>query len=377
MDFSYTEEQEAVQALASQIFSENVSNERLIELTKSGEWFDMALWKQLVESNLSSLTIPESLGGGGLGLTELCLVLEEQGRHVAPVPLLATTALGALPIAEFGSDAQKKRWLVPVVEEGAVLTAALHELGSSDPSAPGVTATKDGDGFELAGVKDCVPAAGLARSILVAARTEEGVGVFVVDPGTDGVRIEEQVVTHHEPQGRLVLDGVRVGADDVLGDPAQGAEIVDWMLERARLAVCAIQLGVADGALAATAAYVSERKQFGRPIATFQGVALRAADAFIDVQGMRATLTQAVWRLEQGLPAEAEIAAAKFWAADGARRVVHTAQHLHGGIGSDIEYPIHRYFYWSAQNELLFGGAKQQLARIGALLVSDAYQPQA
>jgi len=288
---------------------------------------------------------------------------------VAPVPLLATSVLGALPIEAFGSDAQKQRWLPAVAEQQAVLSAALCELGGSVPSLPRVTARRDADGWRLEGEKECVPAAHLASAILVPARTDHGVAVFILDPGGAGVGLERQVVTHREPQSRLLLDGARVSDADVLGDPGAGGSIVDWIIDRAQLGLAAIQVGVADGALRHTASYVSERKQFGRPIGTFQGVALRAADAYIDIEAMRATLYEAAWSLGVGRPATAEIAAAKWWAARAGQRVVHTAQHLHGGIGSDIEYPIHRYFLWAKQNELLFGGANQQLARIGAHLV--------
>ncbi len=372
MDFSYSEEQQAVRALASQIFSDHATHERLLELERSGEWFDMELWSLLADANLTSVAVPEAQGGGGLGILELCVVLEEQGRRVAPVPLFATAVLGGLPIAEFGDAEQQARWLRPVVEEGAVLSAALLELGGGDPARPRLTARREGDAWRLDGEKECVPALELARAVLVPARCADGVGVFIVDPRAQGVRVERQLLTHGEPEGRLLLEGARVSEEALLGDPTSGAEIVAWLLERAQLGLAALQLGVAQGALQDTAAYVATRKQFGRPIASFQGVALRAADAFIDVEAMRAVLLEAAWRLSEGRPAAAEVAAAKWWASMAGHRVVHTAQHLHGGIGSDIEYPIHRYFYWSKQNGLLFGGANQQAARIGAELVAQS-----
>ena len=370
MDFSFSEEQEAVRALAAQIFSDQATHERLLELEGSGEWFDMDLWSQLSEANLTSLVIPEAQGGGGMGMLELCAMLEEQGRRVAPVPLFATVVLGSLPIAAFGDDAQQDRWLRPVVDDGAVLSAALLELGGGDPARPRLTARREDGGWRLDGQKECVPALHLARGVLVPARCGDGVGVFIVDPSGPGVSVELQVMTHGEPQGRLVLDGAHVSDEALLGDPASGAEIVAWMLERAQLGLAALQLGVAQGALRDTAAYVSTRKQFDRPIATFQGVALRAADAFIDVEAMRGVLEQAAWRLEEGLPATTDVAAAKWWASLAGHRVVHTAQHLHGGTGADIEYPIHRYFYWSKQNGLLFGGSGQHAAEIGEKLVA-------
>jgi alkylation response protein AidB-like acyl-CoA dehydrogenase len=145
---------------------------------------------------------------------------------------------------------------------------------------------------------------------------------------------------------------------------------VEWTAERASVALCAVQVGVAEEALRRTSEYTTQRRQFGRPVAAFQGVALRAADAFVDVEAMRATLWQAAWRLTEGLPADREVAAARWWACLGGQRVVHAAQHLHGGIGSDIDYPIHRFLLWSKQLELSLGGANRQLARLGSLLAA-------
>jgi 3-oxocholest-4-en-26-oyl-CoA dehydrogenase beta subunit len=372
MDFSLGEEQQAIRDLARKILSERVGHERLLELERSGEWFDGPLWSELAKANLTSLAVPEAYGGGGFGMLEICLVLEELGRHLAPVPLLPTAVLGALPVAEFGTPEQRRRWLSAVAEREAVLSAALTELGGAPPARPRATARRDGERWRLDGEKEWVPAAHLAAMILVPARTDGGVGVFALDPRAPGVALERQVATHREPVSRLVLDGAEVAAGDVLGDPSRGAEIVEWLLDRALLALAAVQLGVAEEALRRTAAYVSERKQFGRPIGTFQGVALRSADAYIDVEALRGVVCEAAWRVSAGRPASPQIAAAKWWAATAGQRVVHTAQHLHGGIGSDVEYPIHRYFLWAKQGELLLGGAHQQLARLGAQLVRDA-----
>ena len=371
MDFSLTDEQVAIRELARQIFADRVTHERLLALERTGVWFDTELWSELARADLTALAVPEAQGGGGFGIQELCAVFEEQGRHTAPVPLFATAVLGALPIAEFGTREQRERWLRPVAEEEAVLTAALLEYASNEPGEPRTSAVDSGDGWRLDGEKQCVPAAHLARVILVPARTSAGVGVFLVDPNGPGVVLERQVATHREPQWRLQLSGAP--AVDVLGAPGGGAAIVAWIAERAALALAAIQLGVADEATRRTARYISERKQFGRAIATFQGVALRAADAWIDVEALRGVVLQAAWRVAAGRPATAAIATAKWWAATAGQRVVHTAQHLHGGIGSDVEYPIHRFFLWSKQNELLLGGAHQQLAWLGAHLVSDAH----
>jgi len=374
MDFSPSEELVAIRDLARQIFSDRVSHESLLALERSGEWFDTELWSELARAGLVALAIPEANGGGGLGVQELCAVLEEQGRHTAPVPLLATAVLGALPIAEFGTSEQRERWLRPVAEAEAVLSAALIEYASSEPGMPRTSAKQSGGVWRLDGEKHCVPAADRARVILVPARTSSGVTVFAVDPRAEGVTLEQQIATHREPQWRVQLAGA---TGEVLGAPGQGEGIVAWIADRAALALSAIQIGVAEEAMRRTARYITERKQFGKAIATFQGVALRAADAWIDVEALRGVVMQAAWQVAAGRPATAAIATAKWWAATAGSRVVHTAQHLHGGIGSDIEYPIHRFFLWSKQNELLLGGARQQSARLGAQLVSDAHGAEA
>ncbi len=377
MDFSLTDEQEALRELARKIFSDRTSHERMKALEASGEWYDAELWKELCRANLPAIALPEELGGAGLGPLEVALVLEELGRHLAPAPLLPTIVLGAMPIAAFGTPAQRERWLAPVAGSDAVLTAALEEPAGFDPALPRTTARRDGAGFRLDGEKTCVPAAQLASAILVPARTGEGeVSVFLVEPGAAGVALERQVSTHREPLSRLQLAGVRVGADAVLGPPGRGGEIVEWIRERALVGLSAIALGVAEAAMRKTADYVTQRKQFGRPIGSFQSAQHRIADAYIDVECMRSVVQQAAWRLAAGLPAGLHVRAAKWWACLAGDRVTHTAQHLHGGTGADVDYPIHRHFLWSQHLLITLGGPRQQLADLGRLVVGE-YRPEA
>lgn len=371
MNFAFNEEQTAVRELAAQIFADHNNPERLRDLESSQDAIDRDLWKALAESNLLGITIPEAYGGSEMGLIELALLLEEQGRTLCPVPLLATVVQAALPIAEFGTDAQREQLLPGVASGELFLSAALTEPGGFDPAKPRVTATRDGDSWRLSGIKTCVPIAHLAHRILVPARTgAETIGVFLLDPTAEGVTLELQRATNHEVQAQVTLQEARVAADDVLGDPEGGLAIVRWLEDRTLAAVCAIQLGVSSDALSRTAEYTGVRKQFGKPIGAFQGVSLRAADAFIDLEAMRATLLQALWRLDAGLPAETETRVAKWWACRGGSRVAHTAMHLHGGIGADVDYPIHRYLLWSKQLDITLGGAAPQLARIGELLAT-------
>ena len=376
MDFSLSEEQQEVRNLARKILEDRCTHERLKQVESGAPGVDLELWRELARANLLGVGLPESVGGSGLGFFTTCLLLEELGRTVAQLPALATLVLGALPIARFGSDAQQKRWLPGVVSGDVILSAALVEAGNDEPARPATTFRPDGGGFALDGVKWLVPAAALAQRILVPARGPDGrTAVFLVDPAAPGATLTPLSTTNLEPHAQLTLHATRVAADDVLGTLAQGAEIASWLADRATAGVCALQLGVSDRALRMTAAYAASRVQFERPIGSFQAVHTRAADAFIDVEAMRLTAWLAAWRLDQELPAADEIAVAKYWAAEGGQFVGYAAQHLHGGIGIDVDYPLHRYYRWAKQLELTLGSAPVQLARIGARMAREAAPP--
>jgi len=370
MDFVLTDEQVAVRDLASQILTERATPERVREIEAGDDWFDRELWAELAKADLLGLCLPEADGGGGFGVFELALILEQVGRNVAPVPVWATLALGALPVAEFGSADQRRDLLGGVAAGEIVLTAALSEGGDGlPPTSPATEAVRDGDGWRISGTKVLVPAAHLARRILVPANTGDGHStVFLVDPRADGVTGQRNVATNLEPLTTLTFENVSVGADDVLGEVGGGDAVTSWITDRAVATLCALQAGVCESALRITATYTSERKQFGAPIATFQAVAHRAADAYIDTEAARLTAYQAAWRLAHALPADEELAIAKVWACDAGHRVTHAAQHLHGGIGVDLDYPVHRSFRWARSVELTLGGASTHLRNLGRVL---------
>lgn len=371
MDFAFSEEQEAVRDLAKQILEGQVTHERLKELEAGEERFDRKLWQELANAGLLGITLPESVGGVDQGFLAVALLLEQVGHTVAMVPVLPALVMGAMPIAEFGTDDQKQRWLPGIASGDVVLTAALTEFGT-DAQHPTVTAAADGDGWRLDGVKEEVAAGLIADAVLVPAKTGEGqVGVFIVDPAAKGVTLERQDTTSGVPEARMELSGVVVGAKDVLGSARVGAGIVEWIVEHTTAALCAVAIGVCDAALRMTAEYTKTREQFERPIATFQAVGQRAADAYIDTEAVRLTAWQAIWRLDAGLPAASEVAIAKFWASEGGQRVVHAAQHLHGGMGVDRDYPLHRYFLWAKQIELTLGSETPQLRALGAMLAAE------
>jgi alkylation response protein AidB-like acyl-CoA dehydrogenase len=364
MDFTFSEEQDAVRDLATQVMEGHATAERVKEIERSEERVDRELWRALADAGLLAIAVPEEHGGSGLGLAELCLLLEQQGRRVAPVPLWPTLVLGALTIAEFGSPEQQQSWLPGVASGEVVLTAALAESGANDPLRPQVTATRDGDTWRLDGAKPSVPAGHVADRVLVPASTDDGeLGVFLVDPAGPGVERTVAITTDRSKVAHLSFAG---GLGEPIG--ADGRRVTAWMLDRALVGLCATQVGVAEGALRMAADYTSERQQFGRPLSTFQGVALKAADAYIDTEAMRVTLWQAAWRLTAGLDATREVMVAKWWASEGGQRVVHITQHLHGGMGADVDYPVHRYFLWGKQIEDTLGGASAQLARLGRAL---------
>ena len=372
MDFTFNDEQTAVREAATGILDGLVDPERVQEVEASDDRVDRALWAELAKADLLGLAVPTAHGGGGYGLVELCLVLEAQGQVVAPVPLWATLVLGALPIAEFGSDALQAAVLPGVAAGDVFLSAALADVADDiavgGPGAPSVCAAVAADGtLTLGGTAHAVPYAHVADRVLVPVAVPDGTVVVAVDPRAAGVTVERALTTNREIHPHLHFDGVVAGPDDVLagGDAGRGAEVLTWILERAWTGLCALQVGVCESAVRQTAEYLNTREQFGLPLATFQATKMRAADAAIDTEAIRVVTWQAAWRLDQGLDAARAVNVASWFAAESGQRVVFATQHLHGGMGADISYPIHRYFLWGKQIELLLGSPSAQLARLG------------
>lgn len=352
MDFELSDDQRSIADLAGQILGDLCTPETLRAHEQSGDPTMEKAWSALASADLLGVALPESVGGGGYGIVEAALVAEQVGRHVAPVPYLPT-----LPSALLLSrvDAGAHADLVRGVIAGDVV------LTHGDP---GTHATVAGDG-RLRGEVRFVPWASQAQRLLLAAADEAGaVGLFLVDPAAGGVTTADEDAMWNLPQATVELEGAvgtRIGGADAVAD-----------LERIAIALhCAAVAGVCEGALRTTAAYVSEREQFGTKIGTFQAVAQRIADAYIDTQGARLTALQAAWRLGEGLAADAELHIAKFWATEAGHRVAHAAQHLHGGVGVDVDYPVHRYFRWAKVLELHLGSGTEHLRRLGAMLAAE------
>jgi 3-oxocholest-4-en-26-oyl-CoA dehydrogenase beta subunit len=350
VDFGVSEAQAEIAGLARKILAERD-----------------APWADLAAAGVLAAGLPAGLDGAGLGLAEQCSVLIELGRAASEVPYLASVVLGAGALAEFGTASQQREWAGPAGQGSVVLTAALAEEDGDDPLSPSTSAARVDGQWVLSGVKTAVEAAPSAGLFLVPASSPSGVLVFLVEPSDSGVSVEPQSLTDFGPAGRVVLDGVVLPPDRVLG----GAEVAGWLAARATVGHCAAQAGVVERALELTAEYARTRVQFGRPIGAFQAVAQRLAEAYIDAEAVRLTLWQAVWALGSGADAssaELAVATAKFWAAEAGHRVAHTAVHVHGGMGIDTSYPVHRYFTAAKHHEFALGGATVQLRRIGSAL---------
>ncbi len=469
MDFELGEEQQAIKSLAAQVLSDLSSHERLKALAAEADFVDRKAWAALASTGVVGASVPEAHGGLGLDFLATAVALEEVGRSASVVPLLTTAVMGAMPIAAFGTPAQRQLWL-PGIADGSVLAcAALAEDGTT-PTDPTTTARVDvdsrphgglagagavgssttahadagvdvrkgiadaggvgssttvrndtdsracrslsdegevelpttvrvdvdsrsrgglagagevgssttaysdtGGGFVLDGTKVLV-AGGLDADVaLVPARLDTGeVGVFVVPTSATGLRIRPVEITTGRSEARFELSGVRVGGDALLGAGAvDGEDIVQFIEDRANVGLCMKMAGAAGAAIELAADYTKQRQQFDRPIATFQAVSQRAGDSYIDAEAIWLTAYQAAWRLSAGLPAEREIAIAKYWASEGGYRVVHAAVHVHGGVGVDRDYPLHRHFLAARHIELTLGHAEEQLANLGHQIASS------
>ncbi|MFJ8209976.1 acyl-CoA dehydrogenase family protein [Streptomyces sp. NPDC096033] len=376
MDFTFTEEQQAAVEAAKAVFADVAPDGVPSPALTPGavaEEFDRPLWATLAGSDLLGLVLTEEHGGAGLDTIALCLVLREAARVLARVPLLEHCAT-AMAVQAHGSP-ELTAALLPGAGRGTlVLTVAAQGRTGHDPAELAVTARREGALWTLDGVQTAVPWAHSSDWIAVPAHTGDGEAVLALLPRTtEGLTLADQYSTSGEKLAELTLDRVRVPAAHVIDAPAA------WERLRQVLATgtCALALGLGEAVLTMTSGYTSKREQFGFPVATFQAVAVQAADRYIDLRAMEVTLWQAAWRLDAAtgaaggpLPASGDVAVAKIWASEGVRRVVQTAQHLHGGFGADTDYPLHRYHAWAKQLELQLGPAAAHEEALGDLLAA-------
>lgn len=364
LDFELGEDLLAVRDLTEEIFTDLATVDRVREVEAEHAGHDARLWATLASSGVLGIPLPEEAGGAGLGMLGLVTLLEQQGRRVAPIRLGDVLAGAALPLATCGTQTQRERWLEPLLAGDLVVTGAwdVDALGE----VVRASAVSGEEGPVVSGRFSTVPAAAVAAAVLVPLVLPGGRHATAVVP-TDraGVQITPEAVTDRGSSATLELDGVQITTDELLD--VDGDQVAGWTLTRLRIAQAAVALGVCEEAVAITASYTSQREQFGRPLSTNQGVSLRAADAYLDTDAIRLTTLRAAWLLDHGREPEAEAATlvAAWWAKKGGLRVVHATQHLHGGIGADVDYPIHRYFLWGRQAAFALGSAAAVLAELG------------
>lgn len=357
MDFTKPEAAQDLSGLVGTIVDTICTPDHQRALDGQEQRFDTDLWRKLIDSDILSTAAPEELGGGGFGVLEQTAVLTALGRQLAAVPYLDSVVLGAGVLARFGPAALREEWAAPAVAGEKILAVALDgELGQGP-----VRATPAGDGFRLTGGRTQVAFGPVADAFLVPAETDTGTRLFLVSAADPGVSVTALHTTGLSSAAELDLAGVEVGGDRVAGN----VDALAWLTTRRACGLAAFQLGVLERALELTAEYARTREQFDRPIGSFQAVAQRLADGYIDVKGLRLTLEQASWRLSEDLPADVEVATAAFWAAEAGHRVAHTTVHVHGGVGIDTDHPVHRYFITAKQAEFALGGATSQLRTIG------------
>ncbi|WP_393080528.1 acyl-CoA dehydrogenase family protein [Streptomyces sp. LN704] len=388
MDFTFTEEQQAAVEAAGAVFGgvapDGVPSPALTAGAVADD-FDRALWAKLADADLLSLLLDPAYGGAGLDAIALCLVLRESAKVLARVPLLESTA-AAVVVQEYGGEATKAELLARAGRGEVVLTVAANGRTGHEPAERAVTARQDGDVWVLDGVQTAVAWAHGADLVVVPAHTDDGRTLLALVPrGHEGTVLGEQISTTGERLGELRLESARIPARQVID--AEGA----WerLRELLTTGTCALALGLGERVLAMTGAYTGKREQFGFPVATFQAVAVQAADRYIDLRAMEATLWQAAWRISTvavgrgavgtgavdsgaggALPVAGDVAVAKIWASEGVRRVVQTAQHLHGGFGADTDCSLHRYHAWAKHLELTLGPAAAHEEALGDLLAA-------
>lgn len=363
MNFELSEDQRAFAEMASGLFADFCSDEQLRAHDVSGAPFFMQdLWQQCVAAGLHTVMIPEANGGLGLGMTELMAVLEQQGRALALVPLWEPQ-LAVAALARFAPAA-----LATVIEHAlsgeAPLALSLEALSQS--RGPSLRLERAGEAWTLSGLAPAVPLGGLARYALLVADAQGETRLVLIDLAQPGVQRTEGLSQHHQAVADLAFDALPLAADKVLPVEATG-----WTEQRAIACVAAVQLGVTQEQMRRTVDYVSERQQFGRTIGSFQLVAGQMADGYIALEALRTSLWQLVYRLDAGLGAAPQAAATRTLSNDTGHRVGHMAQHVHGGIGVDLTYPIHRFLFWSRALGVALGGSEHHLARLGDWLANN------
>ena len=361
MNFSFTDDQVLLKNSVRAALDEQCKSSHVRSMIEDGKGYSDALWGEMAKLGWLGLPFPEEQGGAGLGLVELCLVLEELGRAAYPGPYFASVVLGGLGLMLGGSAAQKEKWLSAIAAGQARASAALLE-DSLDwaPATTTATATRAGDGWSLSGVKRFVPWAHVADVVLVPARSPEGLSLFLVDPKQAGVTLKPMVgIDLANRWSQMRLDGARVAANALVGQPGTAEPVLESLLRRAAVCASAEMLGAARRCLDMSVSYVKVREQFGQVLGSFQAIRHRCAEMLLEVENAHSAVYYAAWALEAGAE-DAAVAASicKSYVSDAARKVCGDAIQVHGGIGFTWEYDLHLYMKRAKALEPLYGDAE-------------------
>jgi alkylation response protein AidB-like acyl-CoA dehydrogenase len=371
MYFDLTDEQQAIRSTARDFLAARYKSERIRELADSENGFDLADWAEMTELGWPGLALPEEWGGQGLGIVELAVLFEEMGYALAPSPLFSNTIVG-LSLALCGSDDQRERFLRPLAEGERRGVPALWDAGS--PATPGgftMEAKADGDGIVLDGEKILVPDAASADFFIVA--TSDG-RRHLVERGADGVTVTaEPSIDLTRRLSAVRFDGVRVAAADSM--PAEEGEYFPVFF-RLCVALAAESTGVAQRTMEMAVEYAKDRKQFGRPIGSYQAVSHRCAQMLLETENSRSAVYGAAWAADaepDSLPLAASMA--KAYASDAGWRVPDASIQVHGGIGFTWEHDLHFFLKRGRANAALFGDAKWHRERVADAVLSGAAEP--
>lgn len=363
MDFNLTEEQSAIADMANSLFTDTCTDEFLRDYDEAGQGTMSELWKACIETGLQGVIIPEATGGIDLGMTELSLVLQAQGGALGQVPLwrhqVTATAIAKFGHADLESIAQ-------AAAEGTNLLTLAFNLVNNFSEAQ-MSVEKTSNGLKLTGLVQSVAVAGLADFILLPLTVDGEVRWALIESKASGLSLTKGLMTQGEEVADLHLNGVVI-SDSALLD----SDTDRWLVPRVLASLASLQLGVSETQITKTVEYISERKQFGRAIGTFQAVQMTMADTKIALEALRSSVWQLCYRLDNGLSCEHEALATAWQACEAGHTIGHKAQHVHGGFGVDISYIIYRYLYWSRAISLNLGGSPALLAKLGdALTESD------
>ena len=375
MDVLPSEEEQLLKNAARDFLEAEVSTALVREMELDENGYPPALWRQMADLGWLGLAIPEEYGGQGLPLTYLGLVLEEMGRVLAPVPL-HSTMVAALTVAEAGTSEQKRELLPAVCSGDMVMTWAVIEQDPRlIPSAIVEQATQDGDGWVLNGVKMFVDNFNVARRCLVAVRTaqaseaSEGISLFLVDPNGSGVSQTPLVTIAKDKQSRVTFDNVRVTNADLVGELHDGWPVAERMLERATALLCCQMIGATRKDAEMATDYAKNRVAFGRPIASFQSIQHMCADMLLFADGAQLLTYEALWKMDQGMPAGVEVSQAKAFANEKCEAVVRQSQVIHGGIGFMMEFDLHLWLRRVSAWTMRLGTTFDHRARIASALL--------